>query len=106
MVAQYRSRIYNDCEAVTSVVQAKEENWSYVAAKLDAVITTVAVGLDGTCMLLCEASWREAMVGTVTLYDAEGERQHTIYLVHFQQTCCAIGARGSVGENEQAWNSR
>jgi transposase len=27
-------------------------------------------------------------------------------LVHFQQTCCAIGARGSVGENEQAWNSR
>jgi len=31
-------------------------------------------------MLLCESGWREAMVGTVSLYDAEGERQHTIYI--------------------------
>jgi hypothetical protein len=31
-------------------------------------------------MLMCEDGWREAMVGTISLYDCEGERQHTIYL--------------------------
>ena len=67
-------------EAVASVVQAKEESWRYVPPELDTEISTVAVGLDGTYMLLCEAGWREAMVGTVALYDAEGNRQHTIYL--------------------------
>lgn len=29
-------------------------------------------------MLLCDEGWREAMVGTVRLYDREGERQHTL----------------------------
>lgn len=31
-------------------------------------------------MLLCDDGYREAMTGTLTLYDREGERQHTIYL--------------------------
>ncbi|UXE59207.1 MAG: hypothetical protein KA717_25275 [Woronichinia naegeliana WA131] len=43
-------------------------------------IATAGIGLDGTCMLMCEDGYREAMVGTVSLYDSEGERQHTIYL--------------------------
>lgn len=67
-------------EAVAAVVQAKDESWRYVPPELDAEIATVAVGLDGTTLLLCEAGWREAMVGTVSLYDARGDRQHTIYL--------------------------
>ena len=67
-------------EAVGSVVQAKEEAWSYAPPKEDKQITTVGVGLDGTCMLICEDGYREAMVGTLSLYDSEGERQHTIYL--------------------------
>jgi hypothetical protein len=67
-------------EAVGSVVQAKEENWSYMPPKLETPITTVGVGLDGTCMLMCEEGWREAMVGTISLYDAHGQRQHSIYL--------------------------
>lgn len=67
-------------EAVAGVVQAKEESWRYVPPEPEAEIATVAVGLDGTTLLLCEEGWREAMVGTVALYDAQGERQHTIYL--------------------------
>ena len=31
-------------------------------------------------LLMCEGGWRETMVGTLGLYDAEGDRQHTIYL--------------------------
>jgi hypothetical protein len=67
-------------EAVGSVVQAKEEAWSYAPPKEETQIATVGVGLDGTCMLIGEDGYREAMVGTVSLYDSEGERQHTIYL--------------------------
>jgi hypothetical protein len=67
-------------EAVGSVVQAKEEAWSYAPPKEDTQIATVGIGLDGTCMLMCEDGYREAMVGTVSLYDSEGERQQTIYL--------------------------
>ena len=74
------SYIQRLAEAVASVVQAKEESWSYAPPVLATPITTVTVGLDGTCMLLCEDGWREAMVGTVGLYDGHGERQHTIYL--------------------------
>ena len=67
-------------EAVASVVQAKEEAWSYAPPLLATEIRTVSVGLDGTCLLLCEDGWREAMTGTLSLYDGQGERQHTIYL--------------------------
>jgi hypothetical protein len=31
-------------------------------------------------MLMGEDGWRETMVGTLSFYDKEGERQHTIYL--------------------------
>jgi hypothetical protein len=74
------SYIQRVSEAVASIIEAKEESWNYVPPKLDVEINSVAIGLDGTCMLLCETGWREAMVGTVSLYDAEGERQHTIYI--------------------------
>ncbi len=54
-------------EAVASIIEAKEESWNYVPPKMDVEIKSVAIGLDGTCMLLCENGWREAMVGTVSL---------------------------------------
>jgi hypothetical protein len=67
-------------EAVASIIEAKEESWDYVPPKLEVEIKSVAIGLDGTCMLLCDTGWRETMVGTISLYDALGERQHTIYI--------------------------
>lgn len=67
-------------EAVASIIEVKEESWNYVPPKLDVEIHSIAIGLDGTCMLLCDTGWREAMVGTISLYDALGERQHTIYI--------------------------
>jgi hypothetical protein len=59
---------------------AKQEDWSYALPKFERPPTTVAVSLDGTCTLMCEDGWREAMVGTLAFYDRDGERQHTIYL--------------------------
>lgn len=74
------SYIQRVSEAVASIIEAKEESWNYIPPKLDVPINSVAIGLDGTCMLLCDTGWREAMVGTVSLYDALGSRQHTIYI--------------------------
>lgn len=75
-----RSYLQGLAEAVGSLAQAKEERWHYETPKLDKPVASVALGMDGTCMLVCEDGYREAMTGTLTLYDREGERQHTIYL--------------------------
>ena len=56
--------------------------------------TTVCISLDGTMLpMLAEGkdggkatSWKEASVGTVTCYDAEGERLRTLYLGQMQET--------------------
>jgi len=74
------SYIQRVSEAVASIIEAKEESWNYVPPKLEVEIKSVAIGLDGTCMLLCDTGLRETMVGTIALYDALGERQHTIYI--------------------------
>lgn len=55
----------------------------YEIPQLDEPVASIAIGLDGTCMLLCDDGWREAMCGTISLYDATGHRQYTIY------TACA-----------------
>ena len=75
-----RSYLQNLAEAVGSIVQAKEETWHYATPRLTVPIHTVAISLDGTCMLLCEEGYRQAMVGTISLYDRHGERLHTIYV--------------------------
>jgi hypothetical protein len=43
-------------------------------------VKTAVLGLDGTCALFCDEGFKQCMVGTIALYDAEGERLETIYL--------------------------
>jgi hypothetical protein len=74
-----RSFVQNVCDAIGAVAFAKEEDWNYEVPKLDKPVKTVAVGLDGTCMLITEDGFRETMVGTIAMYDKDGERLHTIY---------------------------
>jgi hypothetical protein len=66
-------------DAVAAVALAKEEAWDYDLPEFEVPVATVTVGLDGTCMLMCEDGWREAMVGTLGFYDKDGERLHTVY---------------------------
>ena len=67
-------------EAIGTVVQVKETEWEYALPALEATVASVAVGLDGTCLLLAEDGRRQAMVGTLALFDAAGERLHTLYV--------------------------
>lgn len=67
-------------EAVAAVAQLHEEDWTYETPKQEEPVAAVAIGIDGACMLTVTDGWRQAMVGTVALYAASGERLHTIYL--------------------------
>lgn len=75
-----RSYLQGVAEAVGSIAQAKEETWRYTTPKLGRLVKSVAVGVDGTCMLMCEDGYREAMTGTISLYGEDRERLHTIYV--------------------------
>ena len=67
-------------DAVATVALARQEDWEYALPELEQTPPTITIGMDGTCLLMCEGGWRETMVGTIGFYDAEGDRQHTIYL--------------------------
>ncbi len=75
-----QSFVRNICDAVGGVAQAKEEDWRYATPKLDEAVASIAVGMDGTCMLMRHGGYREAMVGNLSLYDAQGQRLRTIYV--------------------------
>ncbi len=75
-----RSFVQDTAAAVAAVAQIKEEQWHYATPKLQEAVTTISIGVDGTCMLVVDDGNRQAMVGTISLFDKEGERKHTIYL--------------------------
>ena len=73
-----RSTLRDLADVVASIAQAKEEKWVYDIPQLPKPVATVAIGLDGANLLYYEG-YRIAMCGTISLYDDEGERLHTIY---------------------------
>ncbi|MGE5756481.1 MAG: ISKra4 family transposase [Planctomycetaceae bacterium] len=75
-----RCLIQDVAAAVAAAALAKEAGGSYTLPQFEEAPATVAISLDGTCLLMGEDGWRETMVGTLSFYDREGERQHTIYL--------------------------
>ena len=75
-----RSFVQNVADAVADGALAQEEDWEYAPPELEGPIGTITIGMDGTCLLMCEDGVRETMVGTIGFYDRDGERQHTVYL--------------------------
>ncbi len=68
----HRALVQTLSEAVGAVLATKEDVWRYTVPELDEPVHSIAVGLDGTMMLLCESGYREAMVGTLALFDKAG----------------------------------
>ncbi len=66
-------------QVVGAIALTKEEAWEYDTPELDD-ITTIVISMDGAYLLMKDDGWREAMVGTISLYDSAGERQHSIYI--------------------------
>jgi hypothetical protein len=75
-----KSHVQQICEVVGSIAEAKEATWTYALPRFDTPVATVTIGVDGTGMVMCEDGARQAMVGTLALYDVEGTRLHTTYI--------------------------
>lgn len=75
-----RAYVQTIADAVAAVAIVKEEQWNYQVPELNAPVATIGIGIDGTCLLMCQDGWRETMVGTISLYDQMGERLHTAYI--------------------------
>ena len=43
-------------------------------------VSSTGISLDGTYMLMREDGWRQAMAGSISYYDENGERLHTSYI--------------------------
>jgi hypothetical protein len=69
---------------VASIVSEKQDHWQYAPSTEELGcgkrVKTISLGVDGTCALFCAEGYREVMVGTLALYDDDGERLHTTYV--------------------------
>ncbi|NCF92335.1 MAG: hypothetical protein GWQ05_15460 [Verrucomicrobiaceae bacterium] len=69
---------------VASIIDEKQDYWQYVPVTEELSfgkrVKTISLGVDGTCALFCDDGYREVMVGTIALYDEDGERLHTTYV--------------------------
>ena len=71
--------VQNVAETVSKVVEEKEESWSYdIPEKKE--VAVIALSMDGANVLMDKEGYREAMVGTASFYNKEGERSYTIRL--------------------------
>ncbi|MEA3347412.1 MAG: ISKra4 family transposase, partial [Candidatus Auribacterota bacterium] len=75
-----RSFVKGISDLVGAVALAKEESWDYSLPECDVPIHSISIGLDGTYVRMTEGDFHEAMVGSISLYDKEGNRQDSIYV--------------------------
>ena len=74
------SYVQDVADWVGATAQAQGEAWEYALPDLDRAVASVVVGLDGAFIPMRGDGYREAMVGTLSLYDLEGVRLHTVYI--------------------------
>jgi hypothetical protein len=64
--------IHETSHTVAHLIHEKEGLWTYDLPSLSGLVATVALSLDGTCVNIRQDAWRQAMVGTISLYDKNG----------------------------------
>ena len=67
-------------EQVGQLARDRVGGWHLDGPPLSSPVATLATGVDGTTIPLVGEAYKEAMCGTIALYDAEGTRLHTEYL--------------------------
>ncbi|MEO6039204.1 MAG: ISKra4 family transposase, partial [Saprospiraceae bacterium] len=64
---------------VEDIAMEKEFDWQYDLPEFDRVVNYISIGRDGTTTAIRGEGYRETMCGTISFYDADGDRMHTIY---------------------------
>lgn len=67
-------------EQVGQLAVAKAQSWQLSCSAPAAPVATIATGVEGTTMPVVGEAYKEAMCGTIALYDAQGARLQTEYL--------------------------
>jgi len=69
-------------DAVGLLLTTKGEQWQYaLPGDLEKCsVASLSVGIDGTCVLAVDGGYKQAMAGTISLLNKDGDRLHTIYV--------------------------
>ena len=71
--------LHHLAQQVGQLAVDKHAAW-HLQAAAPAPVAIIATGVDGTTVPLVGEDYKEAMCGTIALYDAQGVREHTEYL--------------------------
>jgi len=74
-----RSFIQDISEAVSKTIQKKQDSWEFTIPVENQYVASIGISLDGTCMYLVGDGYRIAMVGSISLYNNDGERLYSNY---------------------------
>ena len=74
------SFIQQTAQRVGQIAVQKKTQWDVRSPEPERPVRTIATGLDGTTVPLWEEHYKEAMCGTIALYDGKGQRLATHYL--------------------------
>jgi hypothetical protein len=74
------SFIQQTAQRVGQLAVQKGSRWVVRSPEPERSVRTIATGLDGTTVPLWEEHYKEAMCGTIALYDHKGQRLATEYL--------------------------
>lgn len=66
---------------VEDIAMDKEFEWHYDLPVFTQVVHHISIGRDGTTTAIRGEGYRETMCGTISFYNSDGERLHTIYSV-------------------------
>jgi len=81
--------------------QEKERKWEYCLPKEVLSAHSVSFGIDGTTSYIVKQGFRETMSGTISFFDNQGERLHTIYTAETPEYGKAEFKRRFTNEVEQ-----
>jgi len=74
------SYLHHLAHQVGQVAVEKQAAWHLEAAAAPTSVAVIATGVDGTTLPVVNEAYKEAMCGTIALYDPAAERLHTEYL--------------------------
>ena len=74
------SYLHHLAQKVGQLAVDKHEAWHLEAAGASVPVAVIATGVDGTTTPVVGEAYKEAMCGTLALYDQAGQRVHTEYL--------------------------